>query len=45
MGYSEICNEAKLKAIFSSVSFNVIRAVGKIGHEILTRRKDNLYKI
>ena len=44
MGYSELCNEAKLKAIFSSVSFTVIRVVAKICHEILMRRQNNLYK-
>ena len=39
MGYIDLCNEAKLKAI----SFNVIRVVAKICHKILMRRQDNQY--
>ena len=40
----DLSNEEKLRVIFSSTSFNVIRLVARICHEILMRRQDVLYK-
>ena len=36
----DLSNEEKLRVIFSSSSFNVIRLVARICHEILMRRQD-----
>ena len=40
----DLSNEEKLRVIFSSTSFNVIRLVARIWHEILMTRQDVLYK-